>query len=47
MLRELSRTSLMVRGLRICELVQGTQVGSLVWEHPTRHEAPEPVSCNH
>ena len=37
----------MVRGLRICELVQGTQVGSLVWEHPTRHEAPEPVSCNH
>ena len=43
-LRANERTSLVVPVLRICLPVQGIQVGSLVWEDPTCHRAPKPVS---
>ena len=38
------RVSLVVPVLRICLPVRGIRVGSLVWEDPTRHRAPKPVS---
>ena len=41
------RTSLVVPCLRICLPVQGIQVGSLVWEDPTCHRSPKPVSHNY
>ena len=33
--------------LRICLLMQGTRVRALVWEDPTCHGAPGPVSHNY
>ena len=39
-----SGTSLLVQWLKIHLPMQGTQVGSLVQEDPTRSEAPKPVS---
>ena len=46
-LRGNERTSLVVPCLRICLPVQGIQVGSLVWEDPTCHRSPKPVSHNY
>ena len=39
--------SLVVQGLRICLLMQGTQVRALVWEDPTCHGATRPMSHNY
>ena len=38
--------SLVAQWLRICLLMQGTQVRALVWEDPTCHGAAGPVSHN-
>ena len=38
--------SLVVQWLRICLLMQGTQVQALVWEYPTCRGATRPVSHN-
>ena len=38
------RASLVVQWLRICLLMQGTEVQALVWEDPTCHRATKPVS---
>ena len=39
--------SLVAQWLRICLLMQGTQVRALVWEDPTCHGATRPVSHNY
>ena len=39
--------SLVVQWLRICLLMQGTQVRALVWEDPTCCVATRPVSHNY
>ena len=39
--------SLVAQWLRICLLMQGTQVRALVWEDPTCHGAAGPVSHNY
>ena len=41
------RASLVAQWLRICLLMQGTRVRALVWEDPTCHGAPGPVSHNY
>ena len=41
------RASLVVQWLRICLLMQGTQVRALVWEDPTCRGATRPVSHNY
>ena len=41
------RASLVAQWLRICLLMQGTQVRALVWEDPTCHGAAGPVSHNY
>ena len=41
------RASQVVQWLRICLLMQGTQVRALVWEDPTCHGATRPVSHNY
>ena len=38
------RVSLVAQWLRICLLMQGTQVQALVWEDPTCHGGAGPVS---
>ena len=40
------RASLVAQWLRICLLMQGTQVRALVWEDPTCRGATGPVSHN-
>ena len=40
------RASLVAQWLRICLLMQGTQVRALVWEDPTCRGATRPVSHN-
>ena len=42
-----SRAFLVVQWLRICLLMQGTPVWSLVWEDPTCLKASKPVRCNY
>ena len=42
-----SRSSLVVQWLRICFLMQETQVRSLVWEDSTCHRATKPPCCNY
>ena len=39
--------SLVTQWLRICLLIQGTQVRTLVWEDLTCHGATKPVSHNY
>ena len=39
--------SLVAQWLRVCLLMQGTQVRALVWEDPTCHGATRPVSHNY
>ena len=39
--------SLVAQWLRVCLLMQGTQVRALVWEDPTRRWATRPVSHNY
>ena len=39
--------SLVAQWLRICLLMQGTQVRALVWEDPTCRGATRPVSHNY
>ena len=41
------RASLVAQWLRICLLMQGTQVRALVWEDPTCRRATTPVSHNY
>ena len=45
--KEVVGASLVVQWLRICLLMQGTQVRALVWEDPTCHGATGPVSHNY
>ena len=45
--RLLAWASLVAQWLRICLLMQGTQVRALVWEDPTCHGAAGPVSHNY
>ena len=40
-------TSLVAQWLRICLLMQGTQVQALVREDPTCHGVTKPVRCNY
>ena len=44
---KISRASLVVQWLRVCLLMQGTQVRALVWEDPTCRRATSPVSHNY
>ena len=46
-LRECSWTSLVVWCIRTCLSVQGTQVGSLVWEDSTYRRATVPIHHNY
>ena len=45
--KTLFRASLVAQWLRICLLMQGTQVRALVWEDPTCRGATGPVSHNY
>ena len=45
--KSIFRASLVAQWLRICLLMQGTQVRALVWEDPTCHGAAGPVSHNY
>ena len=42
-----TRASLVAQWLRVCLLLQGTQVRALVWEDPTCRGAAGPVSHNY
>ena len=42
-----NRASLVAQWLRICLLMQGAQVRTLVWEDPTCRGATGPVSHNY
>ena len=44
--KSIFRASLVAQWLRICLLMQGTQVRALVWEDPTCRGAAGPVSHN-
>ena len=46
-LKAMLRTSLVAQWLRMCLPVQGTWVGSLVWEDPTLHGAIKPMRHNY
>ena len=41
------RASLVAQWLRICLPMQATRVRALLWEDPTCHGAPRPVSHNY
>ena len=45
--KSLHRASLVAQWLRICLLMQGTQVHALDWEDPTCRGATRPVSHNY
>ena len=45
--KEYEGASLVAQWLRICLLMQGTQVRALVWEDPTCRRAAGPVSHNY
>ena len=46
-INNLFRTSLVVQGLRICLLMQGTWIQSLDWEDPTGRRAIKPECHNY
>ena len=46
-IKKTTRASLVVQWLRICLLMQGTQVRALVWEDPTCCGATRPVNHNY
>ena len=46
-IKQKCRASLVAQWLRICLLMQGTQVRALVWEDPTCRGATRPVSHNY